>query len=470
MPPPVRLGRAAWSWALFQGGRDPYVILVTIYIFAPYFTTVVIGDPVRGQTLAAAAATWAGWAVMLCAPIMGATVDRMGPRKPWLAGIVLLMVPLLASLWLVTPDGRGLSTLTVLAVLGLLSFLISVSETYFNALLVPAVGMRGAGAASGLGLALGNAVSVVLLIFVLVAFALPGKLDWAWLPDAPLFGLDPARHEADRLVGPLSAAVLALLCLPLFAFVRDAPATGMRLWPAIRAGAGDLAGLIREGRRHRNAFTYLGARMIFTDGLTGILVFSGVYAAGMLGWGTLDLLAYGLVLSIVAVGGGLFAGWLDGAVGPKRALQLAIGTTLLSQALTYGQSRTELFYQPFNPASPPLWDGPLFRTAPEVALVLGSCVGAIGVTAAYASSRTLLTRVAPADKLGVFFGLYALAGAATMWLAPLLVGIATAATGSQRLGLLPIAGLLIAGLVMLHWVQGGERLGNDGEAAGLTIR
>ena len=32
-----RLPLPAFSWSLLEGGRDPYVILVTIYIFGPYF-------------------------------------------------------------------------------------------------------------------------------------------------------------------------------------------------------------------------------------------------------------------------------------------------------------------------------------------------------------------------------------------------------------------------------------------------
>ncbi|MET0337599.1 MAG: MFS transporter, partial [Caulobacter sp.] len=40
------LSRGALSWALFQGARDPYVILITIYIFSPYFANVMVGDPV----------------------------------------------------------------------------------------------------------------------------------------------------------------------------------------------------------------------------------------------------------------------------------------------------------------------------------------------------------------------------------------------------------------------------------------
>ena len=80
-------------------------------------------------------------------------------------------------------------------------------------------------------------------------------------------------------------------------------------------------------------------------------------------------------------------------------------------------------------------------------------LGAVTVTAAYASSRTMLTRVVPAHKVGIFFGLFVIAGSATMWLGPLLVQLATAATGSQRAGLLPISGLLIIGLIVLQLVR-----------------
>ena len=43
--PGARLNLGALSWALFEGVRDPYVILITIYIFMPYVAGVMVGDP-----------------------------------------------------------------------------------------------------------------------------------------------------------------------------------------------------------------------------------------------------------------------------------------------------------------------------------------------------------------------------------------------------------------------------------------
>ena len=432
------------------------MILIIIYIFAPYVVGLV-GDPVKGQALVAAGAKYTGWVVMLTAPLLGAAVDRMGRRKPWLAVVVACMVPLLALLWWVRPG--GLTPVIAVSVMAALSVLFAYSETLHNALLLPAAGMAKAGAASGLALAFGNFVSVTMLAGVLWAFALPGKVAWSWIPAAPLFGLDTALHEQDRIVGPLVAVVFAIGAVPLFRTVPDVASTGVRLGAALRQGAADLKALVLEARGHRDGLLYLGSRMLFTDGLTGILVFTGVYAAGVMGWGTLELLAYGLILSCAAVAGGLLAGQLDGWLGPKRALNIELTGVIISQLLSLGQTKALVFYQPFDAAAnAPLWNGPMFRTLPEVALIACGLLGAVTVSSAYASSRTMITRVVPPAKIGIFFGLFVLAGNATMWLGPTLVQWATDASGSQRVGLLPIAGLVLAGLIVLQWVRGGERL------------
>jgi UMF1 family MFS transporter len=60
--------RGAVSWSLFEGARNPYVVLVTIYIFAPYVASVMIGDPVKGQAVISQWSQYAGWIIMATAP------------------------------------------------------------------------------------------------------------------------------------------------------------------------------------------------------------------------------------------------------------------------------------------------------------------------------------------------------------------------------------------------------------------
>ena len=51
------------------------------------------------------------------------------------------------------------------------------------------------------------------------------------------------------------------------------------------------------------------------------------------------------------------------------------------------------------------------------------------------------------------FGLFALSGRATAFIGPALIAGATAATGSQRLGVSPVILLFLAGLALLYWVK-----------------
>ncbi|WP_293907053.1 MFS transporter [Phenylobacterium sp.] len=454
-----KLSRGAVAWSIFEGGRDPYVILMTIYIFMPYVSATMVGDPVRGQGLIAQFQQYAGWIVMATAPFLGASVDKLGPRKGWLALVVTGMVPLIASLWLAKPDLSGLSIIATMSIAMLVNVLFAYSEVLHNSLLVRAAGLGAAHKASGLALSLGNAASVVALAFTAWAFALPGKVAWSFVPAAPLFGLNPATHEPERVVAILSAIALVLGSIPLFLFTPDAPRSGVSIPRAFADGAKDLWGMLKTVGRYRDAVIYLGSRMLFVDGMNGVLFFSGVLAAGVMKWGPLELLTQGIVLSIVAVFGGFVGRWLDERVGPKNALKIEIFMTMLSLGAILGMRPDRILYLwAYDPsAHAPLWNGPVFTTLPNLVFLLLGFTNAIFITGQYASARTALTRLTPPSQTGAFFGVFALSGVATAWLAPTLVNFGTGVTKTQQGGFATIILLLGLGLAGLFFVRGGGR-------------
>ena len=57
------------------------------------------------------------------------------------------------------------------------------------------------------------------------------------------------------------------------------------------------------------------------------------------------------------------------------------------------------------------------------------------------------------ERMTEAFGLYALAGKATSFIAPLSIGVVTMATGSQQLGVTPLIVLFLLGLILLAWVH-----------------
>jgi MFS transporter, UMF1 family len=78
--------------------------------------------------------------------------------------------------------------------------------------------------------------------------------------------------------------------------------------------------------------------------------------------------------------------------------------------------------------------GGLFSSVPEkVFLGLGLLIGTVAGPL-QASSRAYLARIVPAQDAGRYFGLLALSGKVTSFLAPLAVAVATQATGTQAAG------------------------------------
>lgn len=447
------IDRGAWSWALFEWARNPWVLLGTIYVFAPYVSNVVIGDPIQGQTLISGWHKTAGIIIAITAPFLGAATDRMGRRKPLLALCVAVLALSIIAQWWALPgeDGLPLWALGLAVTVSGVAFVYT--EVLHNAMLTRAAPPPVLSYVSGLGLSLGNAASVLLLLFVLVTIALPGQMDLPLIPDAPMFGLDPAAYEPSRIVTLLCAGWLILFVIPLFLYTPDLTTTGERFGDAMKHGVGNVWRTIRKLRDYRNVALFLIARMLYADGKTAILIFSGIYAAGTMGWGLVEMLAYGIILTIFAVLGGLIGGWLDGVIGPKRAVVIEIGVTFVCLiAMVSMTSSSMLFFIPVDPEAV-VWNSPLFSTAPELGYMGFAILIAIAITAAYASSRTLMARLAPVGMEGEVFGLYALAGSATAWLGPLLVEHFTAAYASQRAGFASIAILLIVGFALLLFVK-----------------
>ena len=193
-PDSAKLRPRGASWSLYEGARDPYVILIVIYATSiPTSRPPVVGDPVKGsRALVATIAMITGLCVAVTGPLLGASIDKIGRRKPLLLLMTALMLPLLLALWWIKPGPGGLGLgVSSLSPRRMLSLVFAYSELLHNSMLTQGGDAQQAPYASGLALSLGNFFSVFMLVFVVWAFALPGKVDWSFIPKHPLFGLNP---------------------------------------------------------------------------------------------------------------------------------------------------------------------------------------------------------------------------------------------------------------------------------------
>jgi UMF1 family MFS transporter len=447
-------GRAAsnlgqFSWALFEGARDPN-ILFQIYIISPFFATVMMRDPIRGQELWGDTTTWAGIITAVLAPFFGAVADKGGPRKPWLFLFSALMVISFAGTWLGVADSSARIIFIVAALVVLNNVVFEFSNVFHGAMLPSVAPSSRMGGLSGLAFALGNGASLILLVFFLFAFMLPGQVDF--LPKHPPFGVDQAAHVPERLSGPITAVWMMLAAIPLFLFTPDKVGSGLPMRRAVVEGIGSVIRTVKSLKHYRNVAHYIGARSLFNDGMTGVLTFSGIYAAGTFGLGALQMTMYGIELCVFATLGGFFGGWLDNKLGSRKALLISIGGTALSFGLALTITPDHLFW--FFPVSTaqvlPL---PVFNTWSQIVYTGLVDVTALCIVGGYANNRTMMARIAPVEKMTEFFGLMSLSGTATTFFAPLLVSWMTWWTHSQRGGMVGVVVLLVAGWLWMFWVK-----------------
>jgi UMF1 family MFS transporter len=187
--------------------------------------------------------------------------------------------------------------------------------------------------------------------------------------------------------------------------------------------------------------------MIYQDGVNGLLALGGTFAAGMFAWQTFELGIYGIILNVVAIGGCLYASRLDKRLGSKIVVVMSLVCLTLA---TIGIVSTGPGFTLFGLIPLPTADsGGLFGTAAEKAYILYGLLIGVAFGPVQASARSYLARSIHPDEAGRYFGLYALSGRATSFLAPLSVALITTATGSARLGMMALIAFLVVGFLLL---------------------
>lgn len=447
--PPMTTRRGRVSWALFDWANQPFFTVVTTFIFAPYFASQVVGNPVAGQALWGTIQGVAGIIIAVTAPVLGAMADATGPKKPWILAFQLLTVAGCVALWWAYP-GRPQSVVLVVVAMIVATVGAEFSIVFNNALLPSLVRGEAVGRLSGFGWALGYAGGLVALVLVLVV-GRPQLFGLGAAGGGPLFGLDATSFAVERATGPASALWLIVFVLPMVLFTPDHAATGRHGVDALRQGLRRIAETLRRLRQYRNLVRFLAAFMIYNNGLVAVIAFGGIYAKGVFGWSTTALGLFGIVLVVFATIGALIGGRLDDRLGSRRTIALAIiGTAFATLGLLSITVDSILFVISVPPMTP---GGGLFATPQEraflaFAVVLGVCMGPM-----QAASRTMVARLAPADMVAEFYGLFALSGKATAFVAPFAVALATTYFASQRAALVVVLVFLLAGYVLLHRVR-----------------
>ena len=444
-----------WGWWFFDWASQPYSTLLLTFVFGPYFAEVATAHfQTTGLTTeaagAAAQAYW-GWGqtlsgvlIALLAPILGAIADGSGKRMVWIWLFSAFYVAGSWMLWYVMPDQPDLFRALMWFGIGLIGM--EFATIFTNSLMPDLTGDADMGRVSGSGYAFGYIGGIVALVIMLLLLAENSETGKTLIGLDPLFGLDATAREGTRSVGPLTAIWYVVFMVPFFLWVRESP-------PKIKVPLGQslaaLWALILSLGTRRSLAAHLLSSMFYRDALNALYAFGGIYASGVLGWSITQIGVFGIAGALSAA---LFAwagGKMDSARGPKPVINLSMVVLIVVCLVIAGMSRSGFYGLPFAEGS---------ALPDQIFYACGILIGAAGGTL-QSASRTMMVFHTTRDHATEAFGLYALSGKATAFIAPFSIALVTTLSGSQRIGIaVPLIALFLIGMVLLAWVKPrGER-------------
>ena len=402
-----------FSWMIYEWAAQPFYSLVTTFLFGPFFVNTFVGDKVAGQSYWAYAAAAGGLAVAVASPLLGAFADASGHRKRWIIVSLLIFIAGMASLWFADPGQPGLLVWILLAYIVAL-VAAEVTATFVNAMMPGLVAPEHYGRLSGTSAAIGylGGLSALLIVIGLLVSAPASETTIFGL--TPLLSLDALSRQGDRLVGPFCALWLLIFALPMLLFTPD------RQVARTQSGLEGLKQTLGELKHHKDIVLFLVSRMLFTDGLLAMFTFGGIYGTALFGWSTTELGEFGIILIVAAMIGAAIGGYFDDRIGPKAVIIGSLMIAFIAAAGVVSVDKTHVLFAQTVAEKVPS-SGFLASSAERwflaFTILVGLVTGPLG-----ASSRSLMARLAPKDRITQFFGLFAFSGKASSFVAPLLVG------------------------------------------------
>jgi MFS transporter, UMF1 family len=406
---------AVWAWVLYDFSNTIFSVSI-LTVFFPLWVDEKVGD---GGWLVNSAVAVAALLVLFTAPVLGAFADLRQRRVPYLVALTVLSVLATAGL-----DVSG-SIVVGIALFIAADVAYQSALVFYNALLPVVAAGRGAGRVSGYGTAAGYVGSMVALVvltfFVDEAGALRSALGplGAWIDT----GDEPNSNAF------LPTAVLYLVfSLPAFFLVPD-PAVRAPRPVSVRAAYRDVISTIRNIRAYAGVGTFILATILYTDAANTAVSNMALYGRSVFGMDGAQIRNLLLFSTVFAVVGSAACGFATDRIGPKRTLLAVLALWLVAIAL----------------AAAALGPWMLFLAGPLVGIALGGT---------WTVSRVMLVALSPPEKLGEFFGIFALAGRFSAVTGPALTAVLLFSLGglgplAYRISIGSLAVIMVAGIFFL---------------------
>ena len=394
------------GWALYDWASSPVPTLHATFIFAVYFTTVIMPD--GGSVVWAYMTGITAFTIALIAPLLGSYADSTGKFKELIVLFIALGSVATGLLWFAQPNEAFISYSIILSAISI--FFLESSFIFYNAILGKMIQRNHIGSLSGLAWGVGYIGSVIALIVVLVVFIMPDKI---------LFTLDKSQSEHIRATMLFAASWAIIFSLPMMFYL---PSFSQKIDK--NSVISSLKTSIIEARKIPNLLRFLLARMAYNDGLITLFAFGGIYAAKVFSFSQFEIILFAIGLNISAGVGAIIGGFLDDNIGPIKTIKLALIGLFLCGLVAIITPYKMIFW--------------------IVGVGLGLFVGPV-----QSASRTYLSLTASDKHKGGLFGLYMVSGKLTSFVGPFLYGWLVMISGNERYGMAVVLLLIALGFLLL---------------------
>ena len=360
--------------------------------------------------------------VAALAPFLGAIADRGSAKKKFLFTFAFFGIIMTSGLWFVAQGYWQMAVIFYVAA----SVGFSGGNIFYDSLLPSIADESKVNYASSLGYALGYIGGGLLFLLNVLMFKFPET-----------FGLSDSA-AAIKLSFVSVAIWWALFSIPVMLFVREPQIYDrVPLSKAVTLGWKQLRDTLRDIRHLKVVGLFLLAYWFYIDGVDTIVKMAVDYGMS-LNFEESALITALLIVQFVAFPAALIYNWIASRIGTKRAIEIAIMAYCFITLLGYFMQTEQHFF--------------------VLAILVGLFQGGI-----QALSRSLYTRLIPAEKAAEFFGFFNMLGKFAAVLGPMLMGSVTLLTGNARLGILSILILFAIGLYLLRKVDisEGERMARE---------
>ena len=411
--------REVFAWSMYDFANSGYTTVVLTAVFNAYFVGAVAGGAVWATFAWTAALSLSCLLVILTAPAIGAWADAHGAKRRLLAIATVGCVVSTAALGWVGPGDIALAVAAIV----ISNFFYSIAEGLVAAFLPELARPHALGKVSGWGWSFGyfgGMLTLGLSLVIVLTFQAKGR------------GAD----EFVPMTMWVTALIYALACLPTFLFLRErARPTGITR-PAAPASADAPAGawarLARtwhESARFSDFRRLLWCGCLYQAGISVVIALAAIYAEQVMSFTQLQTMAPVFVVNIAAAAGAFGFGYAEDRLGHRRALAVTLFGWILMVAIAALGRSVDAFW--------------------VAAGIAGVCMGS-----SQSCGRAMVAAMAPADRLGEFFGLWTLAVRVAAIIGPLTYGAVTWATaGNHRLAIGVTALFFVAALVVLRGID-----------------